>query len=379
MTYAQRIDLKSIPVIEVARELLGEENKERSTAQEKHLPDHGGLFVNVNKNRWFSHGNAAGGDALNLVRFVKDCDDGAGIRWLRLGGFIPKQGNGNGAPAHHLKPNGNAGRYSGGPRSPAVSQPNRTLVATHDYTDEAGDLLFQVLRYHPKEPFGFSQRRPDGRGGWIGKLDDTRRVLYRLPELIEAVANEHPIFIAEGEKAVGALIKIGVTATCSPGGALKWRDEYSQFLKGANVIILPDNDKPGRNHANQVVKSLTGVAASIKVLPLPGLPEGGDAYDWIEAGGTANKLWELVEEVERGKNEPRLHPLCIHELFELNIPERQMMLDPIIPEKGLIMLYATRGVGKTHLAVGVSLAVAAGTNYLKWTAARARRWLKPVI
>ena len=74
-------------------------------------------------------------------------------------------------------------------------------------------------------------------------------------------------------------------------------------------------------------------------------------------------------------SKPRLLPLCIHELFELNIPERQMMLDPIIPEKGLIMLYATRGVGKTHLAVGVSLAVAAGTNYLKWTAARARKVL----
>ena len=98
--------------------------------------------------------------------------------------------------------------------------------------------------------------------------------------------------------------------------------------------------------------------------------------DWIEAGGTAEKLWSLVADSERGKqqNEPRLHPLCIHELFELNIPERQMMLDPIIPEKGLIMLYATR-VGKTHLAVGVSLAVAAGTKYLKWTAARARKFL----
>src|SRR6185312_4482564 len=43
--------------------------------------------------------------------------------------------------------------------------------------------------------------------------------------------------------------------------------------------------------------------------------------------------------------------------------------------KGLIMLYATRGVGKTHLAVGVSLAVAAGTNYLKWTAVRPRKVL----
>lgn len=75
------------------------------------------------------------------------------------------------------------------------------------------------------------------------------------------------------------------------------------------------------------------------------------------------------------QSEPRLQPLCIHSLFALDIPERQMILDPIVPEKGLIMLYATRGVGKTHLAVGISLAVAAGTKYLKWTAARARKVL----
>jgi hypothetical protein len=234
-------------------------------------------------------------------------------------------------------------------------------------------VLSRKLRYDPK---GFSQCKPDGDGGWIENVDGVRRVPYRLPELIEAVANERPMFIAEGEKAVEALVGLGVPATCA-GGALKWRDDYSQFLKGANVIILPDNDEAGRKARDQIARSLTGVAGSIKVLPLPGLPESGDAYDWIEAGGTANKLWELVAEVEKGEqqNEPRLHPLCIHELFELNIPERQMMLDPIIPEKGLIMLYATRGVGKTHLAVGVSLAVAAGTNYLKWTAVRPRKVL----
>jgi putative DNA primase/helicase len=75
------------------------------------------------------------------------------------------------------------------------------------------------------------------------------------------------------------------------------------------------------------------------------------------------------------KSKPRLQPHCIHDLFKLNIPERQILLAPIIPEKGLIMLYATRGVGKTHLAVGISLAVAAGAKYLKWAATKPRKVL----
>ena len=113
-----------------------------------------------------------------------------------------------------------------------------------------------------------------------------------------------PIFIAEGEKTVDALVQSGVTATCSSGGALKWRDDYSKHLAGASVVILPDNDKPGRDHAQQVRKSLTGVAASLKILPLPGLPEGGDAYNWIEDGGTAERLWQLVEQSDKPEGKP---------------------------------------------------------------------------
>ena len=163
---------------------------------------------------------------------------------------------------------------------------SRNIVAQHDYTDEDGKLLFQVVRYAPKK---FVQRRPIGNGEWTWKLGDTRRVLYRLPALLEAVANEQPIFVCEGEKAVDALTKLGVPATCSPHGAGKWRDAYSAHLKGAKVIILPDADAPGRHHAEQVATSLRSVAASVRVLALPRLPEGGDAYDWIAAGGTARE------------------------------------------------------------------------------------------
>ena len=60
MTFAEKIDYSLIPVIDVARELLGQESRERTTANERHFPDHGGLFVNLKKNRWYCHGESNG-------------------------------------------------------------------------------------------------------------------------------------------------------------------------------------------------------------------------------------------------------------------------------------------------------------------------------
>jgi hypothetical protein len=254
---------------------------------------------------------------------------------------------------------------------------SQAAATYYDYSDEHGYLLFQVVRFEPKD---FRQRRPDGKGGWLWSLGNTRRVLYRLPEIAEAVALERTIFIAEGEKAVEALVRIGIPATCSPGGAGKWRDEYSEHLKGAVVVILPDHDEAGEQHCEAIAKSLKGVASRVRVLRLPGLSPKGDPFDWIENGGTADDLWRLVEAVEdwsesEEQTKPRLCPLDVHELFGLDIPEREMILDPIIPEKGLVMLYASRGIGKTHLACGISYAAATGTGFLKWEASKPRRVL----
>ncbi len=111
------------------------------------------------------------------------------------------------------------------------------IVARYPYHDETGALLFEVVRFEPKE---FRQKRATGEWG----LGDTRRVLYRLPQLLAAPADA-PVFIAEGEKGVEALTHLGAVATCSPMGAGKWRDEYSRFLKNRRVVILPDADEPG--------------------------------------------------------------------------------------------------------------------------------------
>ena len=136
--------------------------------------------------------------------------------------------------------------------------PKAKIVAIYDYHDETGTLLFQAVRYEAMgdKPKTFKQRRPDGAGGWVWNLSGVRRVLYRLPELIAAVQQGKTVFVVEGEKDVESLHALGFAATCNPQGAGKWREEYSECLRGANVVILPDNDNAGRNHAAQVGQSL---------------------------------------------------------------------------------------------------------------------------
>ncbi len=165
------------------------------------------------------------------------------------------------------------------------------IVATYDYTDERGRVLFQVVRLEPKD---FRQRRPDGAGGWTWNLDGVRRVPYRLPGVLAAVARGETVYIVEGEKDADALAALGLMATTNPGGVGKWRPEYNEYFRGANVVILPDNDPPGRQHVEEVARTLHGAAAEVKVLHLPGLPPKGDVSDWLAAGGTREDLERLV-------------------------------------------------------------------------------------
>lgn len=166
------------------------------------------------------------------------------------------------------------------------------IAATYDYRDEAGVLLFQVVRFAPKD---FRQRRPDGAGGWHWNLRGVSTVLYRLPELLAADA-ARTVYVTEGEKDVEALRRLGLTATCNPMGAGKWRPHYRGALADRRVVILPDNDDPGRKHAADVERSLGGVALDVRVLALDGLPDRGDVSDWLAAGHTAAELEALARQ-----------------------------------------------------------------------------------
>lgn len=154
------------------------------------------------------------------------------------------------------------------------------IVATYDYRDEAGELLNQVVRLDPKS---FRQRRPDGQGGWIYQLGDVRRVLYRLPEL---KGKRKGVVLVEGEKDADALWKLKIPATTVLGGASAWRQPYVEQLKWAGVkrvVILPDNDAPGRKHAHAAARDLHAAGIEVVVCELPGLPEKGDVSDFLAA------------------------------------------------------------------------------------------------
>jgi hypothetical protein len=169
------------------------------------------------------------------------------------------------------------------------------IVATYDYLDENGELLFQVVRFAPKD---FRQRKLDGVGGWVWKLGNTRRVLYRLPRVVEAVGRSEDIMVVEGEKDADALDRLGIAATCNPGGAGKWRSEYSETLRGAKVTIVADHDATGRDHANAVAEALRGVAETVDMVE-PAV--GKDMSDHLGAG---RSIAELVEVSPRGDIPP---------------------------------------------------------------------------
>ena len=278
MTFAAKMDFSLILVIDVARELFGPEGRERSTSVEKHFPDHGGLFVNIEKNRWYSHVNEKGGDATSLVQFATGCDFQAAAAWLRSRGYIPGQ--------------------------PTTLPP--CLVCTYDYCDEQGKPLYHVDRHNPKAfrqwrvvggervngvVAGTYERSKSG-GAWCRvkgspRLNSERRefpgircVPYRLPELLQG--EESAVLIPGGEKDVDNLRALGFSATCNHGGEGKGWPELSHRFKDRHVFLLCDNDVPGEKHQAIVGAALKNIAADIRVVRFPELPRGGDVSDFIE-------------------------------------------------------------------------------------------------
>lgn len=179
---------------------------------------------------------------------------------------------------------------------PSANGPARQEVATYDYHDEAGTLLYQVVRYVPKD---FRCRRPDGRGGSVWNLDGVRVVPYRLHELAEA----RRVYIPEGERDCDALAALGLTATTNHGGASKWREAHTQALVAAavpEVIVLRDNDRPGAAHQEHVARSCAAAGLRVKCVELPGLSplqekHGEDVTDWLAAGHAAAELEALAD------------------------------------------------------------------------------------
>jgi RecA-family ATPase len=272
-------------------------------------------------------------------------------------------------------------------------KPNGVLAATFRYVDKDGTLLYEVLRYN--NPKSFRQRRPDGKGGWIWDLRDQRRVLYRWSQIIESSGT---VFITEGEKDADRIIEqLKYPATTVASG--KWTQDCIEALRGRDCWILADNDSTGEKKAVDAASKLYGTASSIKIIRLPGLAEGGDVSDWLDAGHTVEEFegtchqtpdWttsataltasEAIPEDDSSAPSisppispkpapaPKLEaPLPFVKITDWNdqpVPEREWAVLNRIPSKNVTLLSGEGSIGKSIVALHLGVAHVLARDWL---------------
>jgi hypothetical protein len=368
----------------VARELWGEPNNSFSSQSELRWGSHGARMVRLDKGTWADHegGHTSinAGGVLDLIGRETGLDHKGAFGWLREHGYDVDDDRRRPASNGHDK-----------------AAPLGKAVAHYDYVDEAGALIFQVVRFEPK---AFRQRRRPQPGddpakiydGWVYSARGVRQVPYRLPEVTEAIALDHTVYIVEGEKDADNLIKQGVPATCNAGGVGKWRFELSEFFHGGDVVILQDNDPqarnpdppkgdgalrwhpdgrpvlPGQDHAQEVARQMALVAARVRVLDLAkhwrDMPLKGDVSDWFKAGGTADKLYALAE------HEPIWNPAPFRSRFGGLRWEQigsggaadcyQWYIEDVVPAGEIVLIFGDSGSGKSFDAFDMAMASARG-------------------
>jgi hypothetical protein len=299
-------------------------NKEFSTSTNLRFGTYGSLTVKIDKGIWFDHETSEGGGVFDLIIKNRGGTRLEAAKWL--GGKLKNKDFQAG-----LTPGDSRGECPSGPETLDKSPRNYPIVfknidknnqewwrgreveAIYPYSDEEGKLLFQVLRF--KSTPKFTIRRPFN-NGWIPNLDGVRRVPYRLNEFI----NKTPglIFIAEGEKDVDNLYRLfykgdrhfpsesareaglktltspNIFVTCNPGGAGKWKESYNLYFSDFNIVILPDNDEVGRNHAQTIKSNLDPISNQIIILNLPNQSPKNDISNWINQGKTFRDLLSFL-------------------------------------------------------------------------------------
>ncbi len=230
------------------------------------------------------------------------------------------------------------------------------VVSTFKYTDELGDTRYIKERIEPgrngrSKEFIFKHKDSDkwttGRGG--------DPVLYNLPKIIDSKC----VAIVEGEGKADLLTGWDLPATCLDSGANSpWREEYVKFLEGKRVVILPDNDSPGRGYANKIANVLHGKVETLRVVELPGLAEGEDVIDWVRTeGNNQDRFLDLV------KNAPEWMPTSspVVEVVEEEDEPKEMI--PVLGFPMDVFPDKFKGlISEVSVTIGVSHEVAASVS-----------------
>lgn len=223
------------------------------------------------------------------------------------------------------------------------------------YRDEHGQNYLRVTKVHKGSGKSFYQHSWNGRE-WVKGAQQVR-IPYRLPEVIAA----DTVYIVEGEKDADRLADLGLVATTAPEGAGKWRSELNQWFAGKHVIILADNDKPGREHAEQVEGALRAITASVRSVHFPMLAEKGDVSDFLDAGNGKADLLAHIASQAAAQPEPKR--LSARDLMKMQFPPKREIIKGIIPA-GCIILVGAPKVGKSWFVLQAATAVASGSDFL---------------
>lgn len=241
----------------------------------------------------------------------------------------------------------------------------------YNYMDANGKP-FEVVRTKPK---GFYQRQPDGKDGYLKEKDKDGKehysmagieyVLYHLPDIKTAIVHGDTIWIAEGEKDVDNLYAVGLVATTNPMGAGKWLEAYSDSLVGAKQVnIIPDNDKPGIEHAQKVANSLSCKGTPTKLLKP--FDDAKDTSDWLLAGHNINELRAIADATPFFTPGPEVlttasgEKVIVRCLSEIPPTKPQWLWYPYIPLGKQTMLSGDPGEGKSQICLAIATAITLG-------------------
>ena len=281
--------------------------------------------------------------------------------------YMPVRNNGNGSTV-----------------AAKVANTPKTITAVYEYADASGVILYENVRYEPKD---FRQRRPDGNGGYIYNLDGVIRVPYRLPEMTDALKNGiDEIWLSEGEKDADNLRLLGFTATSFK----KWTHSLNPFIKGAHAVVFRDHDTSGVKQANDAARIISEVTKSVKVIdlfdgePLPD-KHGKDVSDWIDARrgeGLANddiaeQLVLIVEgsghwqpdtpeptQIVNGKGRFQFTFSTLDELYSEPDEVTAYVWDRTFPVGGFSIISAKPKVGKSTVLRNLAVAISRGEPFL---------------
>jgi putative DNA primase/helicase len=228
----------------------------------------------------------------------------------------------------------------------------------YTYEDEEGHPQFEVVR--PPGQKRFFQRRPDG----TYDLNSVRRVPYRLRELLAGIRARHTIFVVEGEKDVDRLRALGYIATTNPGGtgSTKLWAEFAPLFQGARrVVILPDNDNPGRARADYVADCLSGIVPDIRIVHLP-VPPKGDVSDWVDAGGDKQQLEALIQAAAVIRTTPETEPGIVR-LADVAPQPVHWLWANRLPRGKIVLLDGNPQIGKSLITCDLAARITTGQPF----------------